>query len=178
MAMSDEQKQDSGVCDRCGEQPATVRVRRVSGATQEDLHVCLSCSKEIGAAPPAPGGMLSDPLTVLFQSMEETQESGAKCPGCGLGYDRFKETGRLGCARCYETFSSELRLLLRRIHGAVQHTGKAPRREGREYEEAAVIRRINEELERAVVSEDYERAAELRDRLRNLNPAAQNEKTP
>ena len=37
------------------------------------------------------------------------------------------------------------------------------------YEEAVAIKRLNTELERAVMSEDYERAAELRDRLKDFN---------
>jgi len=176
--MSDEQKKDPGICERCGKEPATVLVRKVSGAGDQDLHVCKACSEELGAAPTAQGGMLSDPLTILFQSMEETKESAAVCPGCGMGYDRFKETGRLGCARCYDTFQAELGLLLRRIHGATRHAGKVPLREGKEYDQAAVIKRINNEIERAVVSEDYERAAKLRDRLKQMDVAGGARKEP
>jgi len=171
--MTEEPRKDNGPCERCGKHPASVHVRRISGGTEERFHVCPACAKEMGADPLAEsGGMLSDPLSVLFKSMAETRESGAVCPGCGLRYSRFRETGRLGCARCYETFAEELKPLLRRIHGGVEHVGKSPTRKGALYEEASRIKRLTAELERAVVSEDYEQAAEIRDRLKELGVTA------
>ena len=46
---------------------------------------------------------------------------------------------------------------------ASSHTGKRPPRQGERYDFSARLRRLNEELERAVGAEDFERAAELRD---------------
>jgi protein arginine kinase activator len=171
--MSESSEKDATICANCGRNPATVHVRRVAGGEETDLHVCASCAKELGAEPPteSAGGLLSDPLTVMFKSMEETAGSGAVCGSCGFTYSQFKDTGRLGCSECYETFREELDGLLRKIHGSIRHLGKTPQREGKVYEEASRIKRLTDELERAVVSEDYERAAELRDVLRGLEPA-------
>jgi protein arginine kinase activator len=62
--------------------------------------------------------------------------------------------------------------LLRRVHGDVKHIGKVPVRSGPAYEEAARLRRLNEDLERAIQSEDYERAAEIRDLIQQLETSS------
>jgi protein arginine kinase activator len=139
----------------------------VKGSEEREFHVCPACAQELGATPPQVG---DDPVNVLLAGLEEVAGGGV-CPGCGWTWERFRSGGRLGCARCYETFREELRPLLRRIHGAVRHAGRAPRSPGAD-QGAARLRRLHEELERAVGAEDYERAAELRDRLAELEPAA------
>ncbi len=170
--MSEQPERDPDICERCGLNPATVHVRRVKEGEEEDLHLCLSCAQEEGVEPaPADTGLSPDPLTLLFKNMGETAGEGGVCPGCGLSFGRFRETGRLGCWRCYETFTTELEPMIRRIHGATRHRGKHPRREGENYEQGARLRRLSEELERAVGAEDYERAAEIRDRIREMEAA-------
>ena len=109
-------------CERCGENPASVHVRRVTGGEEQEFHVCPACAQQLGAAPPQAG---DDPVNVLLQGLQEVAGAGV-CPGCGWTWERFRSTGRVGCARCYETFHEEMRPLLRRIHGAVRHEGRTP----------------------------------------------------
>ncbi len=165
--MSEKPLKDTGICERCGKEPASVHLRRVSEGEETELHLCAACAEEEGLESP-PASLGGDPVSLLFQSMNATEGGDGVCPGCGLTYSGFRETGRLGCARCYKTFSEELGPLIRRIQGASRHVGKRPQREGEQYEQAARLRRLVEELERAVGSEDYERAAELRDRIKEL----------
>ena len=81
----------------------------------------------------------------------------------------FRATGRWGCARCYETFESSMRSLLRRVHGSSQHIGAAYRQPQSEaMERAAVLGELRERLRRAIDAEQFEQAADLRDRIRVL----------
>jgi protein arginine kinase activator len=89
-----------------------------------------------------------------------------------LTFRDFRESGRLGCPHCYETYASHLQRLLRRVHGSTQHVGKVylppdPSASDLERRLQALRRKLN----RAVESEDFERAAELRDEIRSLEPA-------
>ncbi len=113
---------------------------------------------------------------------------GAACPFCGGTLKDFRETGRLGCAMCYTTFEPQMRDLLRRLHGASKHageqylagsamaTGTAAGKEGGRASggtsaaeaSARVVGELKEQLRRAVEAENFELAAELRDRLRVL----------
>jgi protein arginine kinase activator len=93
-----------------------------------------------------------------------------RCPGCGATFADFRESGRLGCGDCYQAFEPSLRLLLRRYHGSTHHHGRRPEARSGEAPApgAALIASLREQLHAAVASEDFERAAELRDRLREL----------
>jgi protein arginine kinase activator len=85
-----------------------------------------------------------------------------------MHYSAFKETGRLGCADCYVAFQSKLRPLLRRIHGSTRHVGKHPVHAEATPSPARALSRLYDDLQRAVEREDFESAAEIRDRIKGL----------
>jgi protein arginine kinase activator len=79
----------------------------------------------------------------------------------------FRATGRWGCARCYTNFEASMRDLLRRVHGNHRHVGRSyqvPMSET--LERAAVLGELKDRLRRAIESEQFELAADLRDRIR------------
>ena len=168
-----EHENPTALCGHCGRNEATVLVRRVAGGKEEEVFLCSLCAEETRAET-ASAKPVSDPLSLLFESMESTG-SAELCEQCGTSYQRFKETGRLGCARCYEVFAEDMRTLLKRIHGSSQHRGQGPVRDGEDYLKAARVRRLNEALDRAVSAEDYEKAASLRDQILALDPASAQE---
>ena len=90
------------------------------------------------------------------------------CDRCGTSFEEIMETGRLGCAHCYETFEHELARSIEKIHGKSKHIGKIP------HSASGAIRRKNRltelkvELNRAVAEQNFERAAELRDQIKEL----------
>ena len=93
-----------------------------------------------------------------------------RCPECGSTLRDFRDSGRLGCDRCYATFDGHLRDLLRRLHGSSQHVGERYELPG----EAGVsdprsqLLELKAQLRRAVEGENFELAADLRDRIRVL----------
>jgi protein arginine kinase activator len=108
---------------------------------------------------------------VISQTRKPAAKSVAKmCPGCGLNFSQFRQTGRLGCAECYQVFETELGGLVERAqNGGSHHTGKSPKRAGTSIDRQLLIQRLVRELDHAVAAEQYERAAELRDRLHNMD---------
>ncbi|HLD30036.1 MAG TPA: UvrB/UvrC motif-containing protein, partial [bacterium] len=91
-----------------------------------------------------------------------------QCSSCGRSWKKFEESGKLGCAACYETFRKELKTLIRRLHGAAQHKGKEPVTSARELNGEGKMRKLEQELKEAVEKEQYERAAVIRDQIRDL----------
>src|SRR5439155_24626497 len=82
----------------------------------------------------------------------------------------FRESGRLGCSECYDSFAPHLRDLLRRLHGSSQHVGERyapPGAEGATDPRLQLLE-LKEQLRPAVENENLELAAELRDRIRVL----------
>src|SRR4029077_10612076 len=114
---------------------------------------------------------IADIIAGMADTMTNTEEERVgrvKCPRCGLLYSSFKETGRLGCSECYQAFQFQLRPLLRRIHGDTRHKGRVPARDGEGVSLSRQMQRLYDELQRAVDGEEFERAAELRDEIKQL----------
>ena len=50
----------------------------------------------------------------------------ARCPTCGASFEEITQSGKIGCADCYQTFRSQLMPVIQRIHGTTRHKGKVP----------------------------------------------------
>jgi len=98
-------------------------------------------------------------------------EDALRCPACGSTLRDFRDSGRLGCDRCYVSFDTHLRDLLRRLHGSSQHVGEryeSPGSAGGGDDPRSRLLELRAQLRRAVEGENFELAAELRDRIRVL----------
>ncbi|ACX53029.1 UvrB/UvrC protein [Ammonifex degensii KC4] len=159
------------LCERCHKRPATVHYTEIVNNQKKELHLCEECAREMGAGslfpPQFPFHSL---LSGLFFPVEEEMETRkeARCPRCGLTEREFAARGLLGCPQCYGALRPAVEQVLRRVHGVTRHTGKAPRRQKEAVGKLTEIERLKQELAEAVRREEYERAAELRDRIREL----------
>ena len=113
-------------CDNCGSDEATVRLTQIENNEMSTYHLCEACAAEKGLeSTPEPASFpLTDFLAQMGDEPSQADAPDTQCSFCGLTFAAFRETGRLGCPHCYETFESHLRRLLRRIHGGTQHVGK------------------------------------------------------
>ena len=152
-------------CDLC-EKEATVFLTQIVEGEMQKVKLCESCSEEKGVTDPT-GFSLADMLVGVGSTKpvgEETEE--LTCPACGFTQTDFKKTGRLGCAECYETFSHGLESLLKAMHKGTRHVGKVPAAMFAMRAASQRLRELRSELETAIEEENYERAAELRDEIR------------
>jgi protein arginine kinase activator len=92
----------------------------------------------------------------------------ATCENCGLDFETYRESLFLGCAQCYSAFEEYLVSDLRRLHGSTRHTGKVPPRFRERIQHVQTINDLQEDLEKSIENEDFEKAAELRDKIRVL----------
>jgi len=163
-------------CDACQSEEATVFLTQIVNGKMQKVNLCPACAKAKGVDDPA-GFQLTDLLLGLGASQSvDNPANQHKCPVCGFTQTDLKKTGRMGCSHCYEVFAEPVRGMLKNMHKGTVHKGKAPARlqDLRELQQA--IDSLEDELATAVRSEDYENAARLRDRLRELrsenSPAA------
>ena len=159
------------VCDNCHERDAVVNLTTIENNAVRQLHLCEPCAAERGvettvAAPKHP---LGEFLQAMQQQSVPASTDAGKCAFCGLTMKDFRDTGRMGCANCYTTFEASMRELLRRVHGGPRHIGRAyrPPNEG-VVEKAGALGELRDKLRRAIEQEQFEAAAELRDRIRVL----------
>ena len=90
------------------------------------------------------------------------------CKSCGTSLSSFLDTGFVGCSDCYDAFRSNAIQLAADIHGRVQHVGKVPKSETTKAAKKRELERLIAEKDRAVKSEDYIRADELKSQIARL----------
>jgi protein arginine kinase activator len=160
-------------CDQCREREAVIHLTQIVNEQVTTLHLCEKCAAEKGVD--SPGAAVKTPLGSFLAEMTKGAEqppaprSTDACGRCGATFQDFRETGRLGCSDCYRTFELPLRDLLRRLHGSTHHLGERyAEREPVAAVQGARTAELREQLRLAVEAENFELAAELRDRLRVL----------
>lgn len=158
------------ICNICGKNEATVHLTEIVNDKMTKLHLCEACAKEKGAEMEEHFGMsdLLAGLADLGANIEPGAMNDIKCPVCAFTYQDFKKMGRLGCGDCYEAFKKQLDPLLKRIHGANRHVGKVPLMVGKNLKEKRTVQDIKAQLEKAIMAEEFEEAARLRDMIRDL----------
>jgi len=75
----------------------------------------------------------------------------------------------LGCPQCYSTFRPYINTIVRELHGKGKHKGKVPIVDKRKLLLKRKIREVENALDDAVKKEEYELAAELRDKIKTLS---------
>jgi protein arginine kinase activator len=90
------------------------------------------------------------------------------CSRCQMTRAEFKTNARLGCPECYNSFMGELNALMQAMHHSRQHVGKIPARQGVEARITAQIASLQKDIATAIAKEEYEIAANLRDKIRAL----------
>ncbi|MEW6243179.1 MAG: UvrB/UvrC motif-containing protein [Bacillota bacterium] len=154
------------VCQECGQRPATVHVVRVVNNRKSEAYLCEECARSKGNME-----IVFNPLVSLLQgftAFPQAEMEDEKCKLCGMSFSDFKQLGRMGCDGCYNTFRPKIDPVLKRVHGSVKHVGKVPAKAGAELKISREIERLRNLLQAAVKNEDYERAASLRDQIREL----------
>ena len=159
-------------CDQCHEREAVIHLTQIVNEQVTTLHLCERCAAEKGVE--SPSGVTKTPLGSFLAAMgnnlpetEPAPRAGELCSRCGGTFQDFRESGRLGCPECYRSFEVPLRELLRRLQGSTHHVGERYADHGSVPAEGrARTAELREQLRLAVETENFELAAELRDRLR------------
>ncbi len=167
-------------CQSCGEREANVHLTRIINDRKQELHLCSECAEKTGQL-----NFSGDPFSfkqllsgILKPEMLDAKTAPAAekaCSSCGLSYQKFVESGLFGCGDCYDNFSDQVEYILRKVQGGNKHQGKTPREHSEESGIPARIAELRSEMEEAVEIEDFERAAELRDQIEELEAGWEDE---
>jgi len=162
------------LCEICLVREASIKLTQVINSKKKDIAICKECAEEKGLFNPMIGlQKFFGSLLLLNQLKDEEnaeqkeQDTGLYCENCQTTWREFQNGGLLGCSDCYRAFGEKLRIVLRRIHGSTKHIGNRPANH-RIILNDSDIAALKKKLERAVRTENYERAAELRDRIKDI----------
>ncbi len=153
-------------CERCHKNHATYHLTAIENGVKREAHICEECARQSGV-----GFKFNFTIGELVGAPREEKAPKAnqvRCPECGITYSEFKTKARLGCPHDYDIFRGELMRLLEKIHGSTTHVGKTPRTADDQVRKENELIRLKRDLESMVRSENFEKAAEIRDRIKTL----------
>jgi len=159
-------------CDKC-DKPAVVHEVTIKNGKKAEIHLCDEHAAEAGFVVHQSSPTINQVLKqfVISSGASGGRPAGKACPECGMTFAEFRKGGTLGCPACYEAFEDEVGPLIERAHnGGTHHVGRTPRNTGAALNRHLEVRRLMKELDVAIAAEEYERAAEIRDRLNEIEP--------
>lgn len=164
------------ICQNCNFMEANVRFTQIINGNKAEMYLCENCAAEKGLKGIEIPFGINDFLSsfISMNAMPSAQympavKSIRACKTCGMEYDEFLKSGRLGCVNCYSTFGNKLNGLVKKLHGNVAHKGKVPgAKQGDEKKQPTQIESLKQMLTKAIEREEYEQAARIRDEIRKL----------
>ena len=162
------------LCQKCGKNQATFYYKQNINGKVSEVALCGDCAHGMGYN--VGYNMFANDLGMnLFGSLFGTPAhknelySPKVCTLCGSTFQDFMNNGKVGCAKCYEIFKEELTPTISSIHGKAKHIGRAPKRHREKFAKANKLENLKSQLKEAIKNEDFEKAAKLRDEIRNEN---------
>lgn len=153
------------LCQNCGEREARICITQIVNSKKTEIHLCQRCAQQGGHA---------DSVFALHKMLAglvdwtDTYAPSKSCPNCGRTENQLRQDGKFGCEQCYLTWSPWVKKIISRIQGSVVHTGKIPHSAGEQVQIKRELDQLRQGLKAAIDQEHFEEAAEIRDRIRDL----------
>lgn len=163
------------LCEKCQQKTATVHYQQNINGELTQYHLCEHCANEMELTPSFDSFFNDNILSGFFNGFSSPISIGSKpvtssltCPNCGFSFEDIQKLGKFGCADCYNTFSKQIASILKNIQANNQHNGKFPQKSGTELKVKHEIENLKLKLHKAIENEQYEEAAEIRDKIKEL----------
>ena len=167
------------LCQSCKKNQATTHIKNIVNGELTEMHLCSECAAKQGYSNVFDhmfdigsfmSGFMGEPSFALATEKH--------CPNCGITFSQITKSGRVGCAKCYDVFYDRLIPSIKRIHGNTFHAGKRLRKpqlksgenhtSNAEVSQKSELERLSSELQNAVKNQEFEKAAQLRDKINAL----------
>jgi len=166
------------LCERCKKNEATYHITKIIDNNKQELNLCEKCAKDSGEfsfigkldinSPLTFQNIISGIMEYINQPSEIEKTYEIKCNNCGTSYSEFKKKGYLGCSECYINFESNINPVIKRVQGNIKHIGKIPKRQGKDIINKNEVNNLKNMLQTAIENEEYEKAAEIRDKIKKI----------
>jgi len=160
-------------CENCKKNSATIHLTEIVDGQRREMHLCESCAAELGIVIKS-----QIPINELLSGLLASQPPDDQftdtdrqlvCPNCGFTLEQFRREAVLGCPLDYEVFEKALLPLIKKAHdGHTLHCGKVPSKMPRDTKRQIKLAGLRQQLDSAVQTENYELAAELRDKINQV----------
>jgi len=162
------------LCDKCKQNTALVRIQQNINGKVTEINLCEECAAITAGNLPFDMIFKTFMNSVMgFSDNFKEKEADSvfeeiKCPTCGLTYEGFKSSAKLGCADCYNAFRAQLITFFKSMHGSAAHTGKLPAKGGARLIRLRETEQLKKILKQHIEAEEFEEAAKIRDKIKKL----------
>lgn len=173
------------LCERCGKNEANTHLRESINGDVREIHLCEACAAKLGYNKMFFEFNPFEDMSVSLQGFlgslfsqglpEQAIPDGRRCSFCGTTFEELARDAKAGCANCYSEFYKELLPSIQRIHGKTRHVGKIPGTAGKEIKRKQELETLRKQLNDAVAAQEYEKAAQLRDQIKEMEKRVQGE---
>lgn len=175
------------LCENCQRNEATIHYAEIMNGVKTEHHICSECATDMNLEyceifnnefPFAK--LLSGLLATRGTEQQDASSPTAHviCPKCGMNYEEFTRVGKFGCDECYNIFGPLINEYMKKLHGNTEHVGKkykadelssvTAHKSEKKYNYQDDIKSMKAKLQEAVLLEDYEQAAQLRDKIKEV----------
>lgn len=175
----------SVTCELCGEEPATLHLLRVADGAVSHTHLCPGCAEGVAEQTDGLALVLAVPSVLRRLGKKAAEDETAPpsrfagderfCSVCGTTLFDLKESGLVGCSKCYQVFAEHLEASMEGNAEPVEHLGKMPHRGPESDVLRHEVMRLQRMLRELVECERFEEAAGVRDRLTELGERLEGE---
>ena len=177
------------LCQKCKTNQDNTHIKQIINGKLTEMDLCSECAAKMGfktSIDPFPN--IADMMSSFLgmPSMNALAKE-VKCEGCGATFSQISKSGKVGCAKCYDTFYERLLPSIKRIHGNTVHTGKRLRTARLESGQAAKdipvkaekteLETLQTQLQEAIKTQAFEQAAALRDRINAIKARIDSKKS-
>lgn len=175
-------------CQHCNQNEATTFIKKNINGHKEEMYLCSECAKELGVMDefriPSMSEMFGDSFLGNFLGAGVAAMNSLagvdRCQTCGSSFNDIVQSGRMGCADCYDKFEDKLEPSLRKIHGKTKHIGKfvSYSEENEKSEdigdkkeqasEKSELESLQEQMKAAINEQRFEDAAVIRDKIKEI----------
>lgn len=164
------------ICQNCHQNEATTHLIVTENGVKKEYELCQACAStaQMSKFLPFTFGTLFSPDARFF----ETQPV---CSHCGTTLKQFQQSSIIGCQNCYQDLYSGIAPTLRSVQKTIKHVGRGPNIDmettGKISDQLSLeqeeLHKLLAEIEFAVLKEDYEKAAMLRDKIKIIKDKMQ-----
>lgn len=168
------------LCEKCKKNEAKINLVKIVNGERQQIWLCEECAKNISnipflsSIPDGAGFPFQEILNGLLTGVENAKPKAEKekikpvCLTCGLTYDEFKKTKKVGCPDCYGVFKDSIKAIIKDVHGEKTHKGRIPSRAHKEFFQRDKLKNLKQQLQILIEEEEYEKAAVIRDEIREI----------
>lgn len=164
-------------CNHCKVNDANTHYKRIINGKKEEMYLCEECAKELGVMDdfsfePFSMDSFFGNLLGAGASALNSLAGVDRCTYCGSSFNDIANSGKVGCANCYDRFEDKLSPSIEKLHGRTKHIGKSISYEVENEEKPNEIAQLKAELKQAIQEQRFEDAVVLRDKIKSLTEEA------